>query len=88
MSEKTIVTVTCDVCGCEIWSGDPESKDKPRRLDFLVWFDTEQDEGKGVKPYLSRASMNLCGKCADEGIRIHASGAMGYNDYRIKAVGR
>jgi len=88
MSEKTIVTVTCDVCGCEIWSGDPESKDKPRRLDFLVWFDTEQDEGKGVKPYLSRASMNLCGKCADEGIRIHAIGAMGYNDYRIKAVGR
>ena len=22
MSEKTTVTVACDVCGCEIWSGD------------------------------------------------------------------
>lgn len=88
MSEKTTVTVTCDVCGCEIWSGDPKSKERPRKLDFLVWFDTEQDEGRAVKPYLGRASMNLCEKCADEGIRIHAVGAMGYNDYRIKAVKR
>jgi len=88
MSEKTTVTVTCDVCGCEIWSGDPKSKERPRKHDFLVWFDTEQVEGRAVKPYLGRASMNLCEKCADEGIRIHAVGAMGYNDYRIKAMKR
>ena len=88
MSEKTTVTVTCDVCGCEIWSGDPKSKERPRKHDFLVWCDAEQVEARAVKPYLGRASMNLCEKCADEGIRIHAVGAMGYNDYRIKAVKR
>lgn len=88
MSEKTTLTIECDVCGCEIWSGDPESKERPRKHDALVWFETEQEEGRAVKPYLGRASMNLCEECADEGIRIHAVGAMGYNDYRIKAVKR
>ena len=84
MAEKTTVTITCDVCGREMWSGRPDSNERPRKLDFLVWFDTEQDEGRGVKPYLGRASMNLCDECADKGIRIHACGAMGHNDYHIE----
>ena len=82
MAEKTTVTITCDVCGREMWSGEPESKERPRKL---VQFDADYEpRRRGVKPYLGRASMNLCDECADKGIRIHACGAMGYNDYHIK----
>ena len=83
MSEKTTMTVTCDVCGCEIWSGDPSSKERVNARKILVWFDTEQEEGRSVKPYLGLASVHLRDECADKGIRIHAIGAIGYNEYRI-----
>lgn len=83
MSETMTVSITCDVCHKEIWSGDPKSSERPKKADLLVWFDTEQEEGRFVKPYLCMVSMNICDKCAEDGIRIHAVGAMGRNDYKI-----
>lgn len=88
MGEKTTVTVTCDVCGREMWSGCPKSKDRPIARNVLVWFDTEQTEGRSTEPYLSSESVFLCDECAEKGIRIHGSGAMGCNEYRIKEAGR
>lgn len=84
MSLKTITTVTCDICGCEIGQFDQSKQEPPKPISVLVWFDTEQTEGRSVTPYLSNESLHLCDDCADKGIMIHAVGAMGFNEYSIK----
>lgn len=85
MSEKVVLTVSCEVCGKPFWAGeDNDRRDRPRPVKTAVWFETEQDEGRAVKPYLSTVEIDLCPECAEKGIRIRAVGAMGYNDYRIE----
>ena len=48
-----------------------------------MWFDTETNEGKPVEPYLSYVEIDMCPECAKAGIRVWASGCMGFNEYRI-----
>lgn len=85
MSEKVALTVSCDVCGRPFWaSEDNDGRDRPEPVKTAVWFETEQDEGRHVKPYLQTVEIDICPECAEKGIRIRAVGAMGFNDYRIE----
>lgn len=72
----------CDVKGC---SNESEHKQK----DIQVIFDTEQTEGRSVKPYLDTVKIDICEKCLQtilkEGKYLHASGAMGHNEYYFKS---
>ena len=87
MSEKVALTVSCDVCGKPFWTkGMDEYSDegRPKPVKTAVWFETEQDEGRAVKPYIETVEIDLCPECAEKAIRIRAVGAMGFNEYRIE----
>lgn len=85
MSEHMALTVACDVCGKPFWySEDNDKRGRPKPVKTAVWFETEQDEGRGVKPYVETVEIDMCPECAERGIRIRAVGAMGFNEYRIE----
>lgn len=85
MSEKVALAVSCDVCGRPFWaSEDNDRRDRPKPVKTAVWFETEQNEGKPVEPYLSTVEIDMCPECAKRAIRIRAQGCMGYNEYRIE----
>ena len=85
MSEKVALTVSCDVCGRPFWASDDGSRrDGPKPVKTAVWFETEQNEGGAVRPYLSTIEIDLCPECAERAIRIRAHGCMGFNEYRIE----
>ena len=85
MSEKVALTVSCDVCGMPFWaSGDNDRRGRPKPVKTAVWFETEQNEGKPVEPYLETVEIDLCPECAERSIRIRANGCMGFNEYRIE----
>ena len=67
----------CDVCKKE---GNVEQKK------LQVIFETEQTEGRSVKPYLSDQSLEMCSACfghvtEGKGNYLHGHGAMGQNTY-------
>ena len=49
-----------------------------------VCFVTEQSEGRGVKPYIERARLDLCSDCREKYLRLLplvGAGGQGLNDY-------
>lgn len=85
MSEYTALTVACDVCGRPFWfNEDGDRRDRPMPVRTAVWFETEQNEGRPVEPYLDTVEIDICPECAERGIRLRACGAMGLNEYRIE----
>lgn len=85
MSEKVALTVSCDVCGRPFWMGDDnDRRGRPKRVNTAVWFETEQNEGKPVEPYIQTVEIDLCPECAAKAIRIWAHGCMGFNDYMLR----
>ena len=83
-------TLFCDVCLQEmkergISALDPLSRDTVDRIQVI--FETEQTEGRTTKPYLSEEKIDICQKCLDkvlDGNYLHATGAMGHNNYYFK----
>ena len=77
--KKVIVKYYCDVCGEE--TNNEEDK-------LPVIFLTEQNEGRGCHPYLTKDNIVLCDKCKEtmlvDGKFIYAEGAMGSNKYFFK----
>lgn len=70
--------ITCDIKGCG--AENPANVKKQ----IQVIFHTEQTEGRGVTPYLSNETIDICSSCLTKVLKgnyIHGSGAMGYNDY-------
>jgi len=80
MSKNVHTSYACDICGKEIelCNGGLIEAKVPAR------FMTEQNEGRYVDPYYYEVEIDLCQECANKGLRIDASGAMGYNNYSIR----
>lgn len=77
MATITKITTTCDIQGCG-------SQEAVCRTSLQVIFHTEQTEGRGVKPYLSLQSLDVCEKCMEKVLKgnyVHGSGAQGVNDF-------
>lgn len=76
--QKQTTSYFCDICKKET------EKDNVKSISRMpVIFTTEQTEGRSVEPYLDFVSIDICNKCLAKSIKIKASGAMGYNNYRI-----
>lgn len=72
---RQIEEVTCDLCGSEC--------DEFAEVSYPVVFDTDQTEGRGCKPYISQKKIDVCPSCAKKVLMVRASGAMGFNKYRV-----
>jgi hypothetical protein len=73
---KTVIEkYSCDICKKEA---------KVTAIKYPVIFDTEQDEGRSCEPYISNQVIDVCDDCKKQILVIHASGAQGFNNYRIK----
>ncbi len=71
MKTTTILTF-CDVC----------RKESPvEQISYPVLFTTEQNEGRGVTPYLSLEQLDMCPECKEKVIRLGGNGAQGHNNY-------
>lgn len=72
----------CDICTWQL----PSTKNyKPTTMQVI--FETEQDEGRLTKRYFDIVQIDICQNCIDialTGKYIHATGAMGYNNYYFK----
>lgn len=80
MATKTTIEKTCDIQGCG-------SHEAVSGTSLQVIFHTEQTEGRGVKPYLTIQTLDVCEKCMEkivEGNYVHGSGAQGVNEYYFK----
>ena len=80
MASKT--TISCDIRKCD-------AKDNPvtQGVKLQVIFTTDQTEGRSTSPYLTFATVDICGKCMSrvlQGEAIFAEGAQGYNEYYFK----
>jgi hypothetical protein len=70
-------TFSCDIKDCK-------NKAVKIGLTLDVIFHTEQTEGRGTAPHISRVTIDLCQQCYDNVVKgnyIHGAGAMGYNKY-------
>lgn len=77
-------TYFCDIkdCGHQIVTNR-------KKISLHVIFHTEQTEGRGIDPYLSPEQLDLCDECYSRvlnGVAIHGSGAMGYNEYYFEEL--
>lgn len=64
----------CDICG--------NSNAKTYRT--LAEFQTEQTEGRIVKPYVTTTEIDLCNECLNKVVVLGASGAQGNNNFWLK----
>lgn len=88
MARKIKLQIDCDVCKTS-WAID-EAEFKRTAKSYPVKFLTEQNEGRGVKPYFEFALLDLCADCEENLLKVYpltAVGAMGYNEYKIKKGG-
>lgn len=74
----------CDIDGCD---NDVPENNRGIRMDVI--FTTEQTEGRGVEPYISKTtSLDICKSCLGRVVKsgkyIRAHGAQGYNTYEIQ----
>lgn len=85
MAKNLVFKLTCDLCK-DSWTVD-EAEFKRTAKSYPVKFLTEQNEGRGVKPYFEFALLDLCADCEENLLKVYpltAVGAMGYNEYKIK----
>lgn len=64
----------CDLCG--------NSDAKTYRT--LAEFQTEQNEGRIVTPYVTTTDIDLCKECLKKVVVLGASGAQGVNSFWLK----
>ena len=72
-------TFSCDIC--------KSTKAVIKEVQLQVIFLTEQTEGRGIEPYLSNETFDICKTCLQkrlEGKSIYGNGAQGYNNYYFK----
>lgn len=81
MAKQLIETYFCDVCKKSLCVDEVTSIKS-----FPVFFTTEQNEGREVKPYISRVDIDFCDTCLTEVLYICAQGAMGSNIFNIVRV--
>lgn len=58
-----------------------------KRMTLPVVFTTEQNEGTACAPYFDNETVDICPECFDKLLKqwpITATGAQGYNTYRMK----
>ena len=70
----------CDIKGCD---NEPIHKG----FSLQVIFTTEQTEGRGCTPHLSKETLDLCEDCMSkilEGNYVWGEGAQGHNRYYLK----
>lgn len=81
MATKTIVT--CDV-------KTPEHEGVVKSMKMSIVFTTETTEGRGVTPYLTTETLDICSKClqriVDTRTLLTGHGAQGYNDYYFEGA--
>lgn len=68
----------CDIC---------KSNTEVTEKQIQVIFETEQTEGRSVKPYLSLQKVETCITCLDFILKdnyLHGYGAMGHNTYYFR----
>lgn len=63
----------CDLCG----------KEGAKTFHTLAEFETEQNEGKPVKLYITSTEIELCEECLKKVVLLKASGAQGNNRFWI-----
>ena len=63
----------CDLCG----------KEGAKTFHTLAEFETEQNEGKPVKPYITSTEIELCEECLKKVVLLKASGAQVNNRFWI-----
>lgn len=73
--KETIEKYFCDICG-------KEEKDI-KHICYPVIFQTEQTEGRSVKPYIDNTNIDVCPNCCKKILKLSATGAQGYNSYSI-----
>ena len=72
--KKITETFYCDICKTEC---------KIIQVNYPVLFYTEQTEGRSCKPYISYQKIEVCPNCCDQILKVSATGAQGFNDYKI-----
>jgi hypothetical protein len=82
MSKETLIK--CDICNSLIKEYNHKSKQ------VRVIFTTEQTEGRGVKPYFTKETIDICKECDKKlenyNTYITAHGAMGHNTYKLVKI--
>lgn len=73
--KRTIEKFYCDICGAECQS--------VKEINYPVIFHTEQTEGRGCNPYISNTKIDVCNICCKKILKLSATGAQGYNDYKL-----
>lgn len=76
-----IEVMKCDIRDCN-------SEDNVKTISMQVIFVTEQNEGRGCKPYFQNAKFEMCQKCLEkalDGNAVYAAGAQGYNEFYFKS---
>jgi hypothetical protein len=77
----TETKIVCDIKGCK-----QEVHGYGKQFSLPVVFHTEQTEGRSTEPHFSVQTLDICVPHMKELLKsypLHASGAQGYNDYRI-----
>lgn len=77
--KKRIEITYCDICGAEC--------ETAKRVNYPVVFYTEQTEGRSCKPYISNQNIDVCDNCCEKIIKVSATGAQGYNTYKLMKGG-
>lgn len=73
--KKIIEKFYCDICGAEC--------ENIKHITYPVVFLTEQTEGRNCKPYISHTNIDVCGNCCEQILKVSATGAQGFNKYKI-----
>lgn len=74
---STVTRIICDIKDC-----GSEAVHKQKTVS--VRFNTEQNEGRSVEPYLEGEKLDFCKKHYQmyiDSLGLNASGAMGHNEY-------
>ncbi len=73
--KRTIEEFYCDICGSKCES--------VKEITYPVIFHTEQTEGRWCEPYISNTTIDACNICRRKILKLYATGAQGYNDYKF-----
>ena len=68
-------TYFCDICGNPMTARE--------KIIIPVRFHTEQDEGRAIKPHITKEKMDICDECLAKCVVLNGAGAQGINRYWI-----
>ena len=73
-----IIKFKCDICGKEC------DGDKTFHINYPLIRVASQQDNAPIKPYIENKQIDVCHDCANKILKIEASGAMGYDTYKIR----